>query len=149
MICVDASVAAKWIFTEELAEPAEALYLRAITAGERIVAPPLLPIEITNIIRQRMRRSKEPEQVPLSLSEAATALRLFLSFPVELTMPSELHRRALELSDTCGLPAVYDAHYLALAQMLDCEFWTADQKFVNALEGKHPFVRWLGDYKPT
>jgi len=34
MICVDASLAAKWVFAEELDQQAEALYQRTIAAGD-------------------------------------------------------------------------------------------------------------------
>jgi predicted nucleic acid-binding protein len=54
VIGVDASVAAKWIFTKQYSEQARALLRAALSAGERIVAPPLLTIEVTNIIRQRL-----------------------------------------------------------------------------------------------
>jgi predicted nucleic acid-binding protein len=55
MICVDASVAVKWILNEENSDRANALYRAAMRTGETIVAPPLLPLEVTNILRQRMR----------------------------------------------------------------------------------------------
>lgn len=147
MICVDSSVAAKWVFAEELAESAEALYREAIAAGERIVAPALLPIEVTNIIRQRMRRAKPPAELPLSLAEATAILERFLAFPIELVTSGQVHHQALELADAHGLSAAYDAHYLALAQLLGCQLWTADQHLVNTLQGKLPFVRWLGGYE--
>ena len=57
MICVDASVAVKWLLNEERSDRARALYLAALLAGEPIVAPVLLPLEVTNILRQRMRGS--------------------------------------------------------------------------------------------
>ncbi len=146
MICVDASLAAKWVFEEEHSQEARALYRDSLTASDRIVAPPLLPIEVTNIVRQRMRRVKPPTQAPLSIAEAREALERFLALPVELELPRELHQAALELADARGLPAVYDAHYVALAQMLRCELWTADRNLAGAVQGKLPFVRWIGDY---
>ena len=149
MICVDASVAAKWVFAEELQRQAEALYQQTIVAGERIVAPPLLPIEVTNIVRRRMRRAKQPGEPLLSLAEARQHLERFLAFSVELRLPPQLHERALELAAAHGLPTVYDAHYIALAEVLGCELWTADRNLVNALQGKLPFVRWIGDYLKT
>ena len=33
-----------------------------------------------------------------------------------------------------GLPAAYDAHYLALAEWMDIELWTADMKLINTLK---------------
>ncbi len=98
MICVDASLAAKWIFAEEYGQQARTLYRDTSASAERIVAPPLLPIEVTNIVRQRMRRAKPPAQQPLSIAEAREALARFLSFPIELSLPQELHQQALELS---------------------------------------------------
>ncbi|MCC7104509.1 MAG: type II toxin-antitoxin system VapC family toxin [Chloroflexi bacterium] len=145
MICVDASVAAKWIFPEEpLASQAEKLYQDSIARSQRLVAPALLPIEVTNIIRQRMRRDKVPGKPPLSLPEAQQALQLFLSFPVEVVTPPGLHELALSLATSHNLSAVYDAHYLALAHLLSCPLWTADQNLVNTLSGKLPFLHWIG-----
>lgn len=147
MICVDASLAAKWIFEEDHYQEARALYRDALTASERIVAPPLLPIEVTNIVRQQMRRAKPPAQQPLSLAEAQEALDRFLAFTIEFSLPPQLHRQALALSDAHGLPAVYDAHYVALAQVLGCSLWTADRNLVDTVREKLPFVRWIGDYR--
>ena len=56
MICVDASVAAKWILPEEHSARALALVTTAARAGEAIVAPPLMPFEIANILRRRIVR---------------------------------------------------------------------------------------------
>lgn len=140
MICVDASLAAKWLFEEEHHREARAVYRGAVRASERIVGPPLLPIEITNVLRQRMRREG------LSLSDANRLLGQFLAFPVAIVAPAQLHERALALADAHHLPVVYDAHYVALAELLGCELWTSDQRLVRGLAGKLPFVRWVGDY---
>lgn len=57
-----------------------------------------------------------------------------------------LHRRAIELAGRFRQRAVYDAHYLALAEDLDCELWTADRRFYEAVYGRSPFVRLLGEF---
>src|SRR5579885_2925801 len=139
MIVVDASVAAKWVLTEQHSDKAEALHDACARAGEPIVAPPL-PIEITNILRQRMRREGLP------LADAVVLLQRFLAFPVTLAAPAQLHQDALILAETHNLPAVYDAHYIALAQALGCDLWTADQRLVNAVADQLPFVKWIGAY---
>jgi len=146
MICVDASVAVKWVFVEPYYQQARALVGAALEAGERIVAPPLLPMEITNIVRQYLRRAKPPRTEPLNFPEAAAVLGQFLSLPVELAMPTDIHEQALSLAVTYGLPAVYDAHYVALAERLGCPLWTADRNLTNTLSSKLPYVRWIGDY---
>lgn len=140
MICVDASLVAKWFFEEEHYQEARALYRGAVGASERIVAPPLLPIETTNILRRRMVREG------LSLGDATRLLQQFLAFAVSIVAPAQLHERALALAADHKLPAVYDAHYVALAELLGCELWTSDQRLVRALGGKLAFVRWIGDY---
>ncbi len=47
----------------------------------------------------------------------------------ELHQPPHLYSRALELAGRLRQGAACDAHYLALAETLGCELWTADEKF--------------------
>jgi predicted nucleic acid-binding protein len=141
MICVDASVAVKWILQEEWTVKARALYFATIERGDEIVVPSLMPIEVTNTLRQQMRGPGA-----LSLQGAEVLLADFLSFRFTTFDPAGLHQRALRLADAHRLSAAYDAHYLALAQMLDCEFWTADLRLIDQVERSVPFVRWIGDF---
>lgn len=144
MICADASVAVKWILDEERSDRARALYSAAVQTSEPIVAPPLLPLEVTNILRQRMRTRDG-----LSLVAATQHLDDFLALPIDYHNPMGLHHQALVLADVLDLPATYDAHYLALAEHLGCELWTDDQRLIRRVANSLPFVRWLGDLPAT
>ncbi len=144
MICADASVAIKWLLNEERSDRARALYSAALFTGEQFVAPSLLPLEVTNILRQRMRARDG-----ISLTEAARQLEVFLALPIEFHNPVRLHHQALVLADALGLPATHDAHYLALAEHLSCELWTDDQRLLRQVGRSLPFVRWIGDHPPT
>jgi predicted nucleic acid-binding protein len=144
MICVDASVAVKWIMEEERSDRADGLYNATVEAGQPIIAPPLLPLEVTNILRQRMRA-----QSRISLVTATEFLDAFLALPIEYHNPAGLHHQALVLADAIGLPATYDAHYLALAEHFGCELWTDDQRLMRQVESSLPFVRWIGDHPAT
>ena len=143
MIVVDASVAAKWILPKEFSDYAKALYRAAVQTGEPIVAPPHFPAEVSNILRQRMRRTP-----PLPRDDALRLLADFAVFPVGLLAPPGLHEQALILADDHDLPAVYDAYYVALAQMHGCELWTDDRRLLRLLAGKLPLVRPIADYPP-
>lgn len=57
----------------------------------------------------------------------------------------ELVERAIEIAYATGQKATYDAFYVALAEMLGCELWTADERFWRAASPAIPFVRWLGE----
>lgn len=141
MIVVDASIAAKWLFPEEHSDKALALVEEALTLGQRIVAPPLLWIEVANILRQRMRSAG------LTLAQALGLYDRFQEIPIKGQSPSELSRLALVMADRYRLPAVYDAHYVALAETLGFDLWTDDQRLLRALGHKLPLVKWIGDYQ--
>jgi predicted nucleic acid-binding protein len=80
------------------------------------------------------------------LDEARALLAQFLALPIRLQAPETRYDRALVLADEHKLPAVYDAHYVALAELLGATLWTADQRLLRALGGRLPFVRWIGAY---
>jgi predicted nucleic acid-binding protein len=98
----------------------------------------LLFYEVTNALHRYHRHGWMKEGTVRSALEAALAL------PVELHGDASLHERALEMATELGLAAAYDAHYLALAERLRAEFWTADGKLVRAVGARFDWVRLLG-----
>lgn len=142
MIGVDASTAAKWVLSdEEHADKARALYLATIRDHQVIIAPPLILSEVTNVLRQRVRRRS------LTIGEADHALADFLALPLLLTLPPWLYRRALEIAHSFSLPASYDAQYVALAEALGYDLWTNDRALLRALGSDVNYVRWIGNYE--
>jgi predicted nucleic acid-binding protein len=141
MIVIDASVAAKWLFPHEVrADLAQSLLTESIQKRDPLAAPALLPFEVANVIRQRMIREG------LALVDADQLMVRFLALPVTLQTPPGLYQQALAIADTHGLPAAYDAHYVALAQQLGCDLWTDDQRFLRLVGSALPFVRALANY---
>ncbi len=59
-----------------------------------------------------------------------------------------LHDRAIDLAVELNQRLAYDSHNLALAEALDCEFWTADQPLYRLAQNSHPRVQWIGNYNP-
>ena len=69
-----------------------------------------------------------------------------------LDMDLEIHdmipltRRAMQLANLIEQGAVYDSFYLALAERLDCDLWTADNRFHRAASAHSDRVRTLTQY---
>jgi predicted nucleic acid-binding protein len=146
VIVADCSIAIKWIFPEEHSELALALLHEATARGERVVAPPLLLMEFTNAVRQRVRSEG------LSHAAAMQAITALLNLPldiVSLVRETLLEQQiaALAIADRYDLPATYDAQYLALAEQLECEFWTADVRLLRRVGAGSSLIRAIGDYR--
>jgi predicted nucleic acid-binding protein len=142
-VCFDASVAAKWILPEQYSDRALDLYEVSYRASAIVAVPPHFPVEVTNIIRRRVVRGF------LSYDEGREVLARFLQFAVRLLTPPRLYERAFELAEEHNLPAVYDAHYVAFAELLGCDLWTDDQRLLRNLGNKLSYVKSIGDYFAT
>ena len=138
-VVVDASLAFKWLVKEIYTAEANALGRSWNSQGIRIAAPYLMPVEVSNALHQRVGRGD------LTLEAATQRMKNLLSSGLELLQPAHLYGRALELASQFGLGATYDAHYLALAETLGCDMWTADQKFFRAASPVARSVRWIGE----
>lgn len=68
-----------------------------------------------------------------------------MSLPIEFHETETLHHRALELASQLNQGAAYDSHYLALAETLGCDLWTADQRLQRTAYPLAPKVHWLGE----
>lgn len=142
MICFDASIVVKWLFVEEHSTEAQAMLDSSVDAEDSIIAPPLLFSEVANVVRQRQRRGS------LEIDEARTILASLLALPITILSPDALLDRALVLAHEYDLPAIYDAQYVALAELTGATFWTADQRLIRALADRLPFVRSIADWRP-
>jgi predicted nucleic acid-binding protein len=136
---VETSVVVKVLFPEEFSDEATNLFNDVNEKGWQMYAPPLLSAEVVNAARRRMRREGLP------LSRALRALEDYLSLPVVLVDEPDVFRRALTMADRYGFSA-YDAQYVALADMLNCDVWTADEGLLRAAGGRLPFIKWIGSY---
>ncbi|TAK35105.1 MAG: PIN domain-containing protein [Chloroflexota bacterium] len=143
-IVVDASVAMKWLVREEHTDKAWDLYAGAQLAKRPFVAPPHFAGEVLNALYRRTQRGDGPQRLnPLA---AERAVRLFLRMDVQPREAADLYPAAFALARDHQLPTIYDALYVALAEKLGCELWTADLALLRSVGPSFPFVRWIADY---
>ena len=140
LICVDASLTLKLVLAEPDSPVARSLWAEWEERDMDVVSPSLWAYEVTSVICNKVHRGK------ITSDEGERAFAIIHKLGVRLIVPSDLHERAWEMAKELNRPAAYDAHYLALAQTLDCEFWTADERLYNAVRDQLPWVRWLGLY---
>lgn len=137
-VCLDASFLVRLLLDEEAAQ-ADALWEAWHQDGRRLAAPALLYHEVTNALHRYVAHGD------LSPADAEALLDIALRLDIELFVDAELHRRALQLASDLSLPAAYNAHYLALAERLGAELWTADARLVRAAQDRLPWVHGLGE----
>lgn len=138
-VCVDANLALKLVFREHDSDLARMLWEKWNKQDARVIAPALWGYEVTSVLRNRIHRGKLPPEL------GAEAYTLLHNLPVELLQPPGLHRRAWELANQFNRTAAYDTHYLALAEMAGCPFWTADERLFKVVQAELEWVYLLGD----
>jgi predicted nucleic acid-binding protein len=113
------------------------------TTEERLTAPRLFRSEMTAVIR------KVVYQERMTLEQGRAMLAQLLNYPIEFHEDDALLKEAYELAVRFNRPRAYDTQYMALAQRLNCDFWTADERLVNSTRGQFSHIRWLGDWNAT
>lgn len=139
-VCVDASVPLAFLLNDDEWAGAERRWSDWLRRKEDIVSPPLFQPEVTSAIRRRVFLGALPADA------GESALNLSLGWPVRLWPGSPtLQLRAYEFAARFNRPRAYDAQYLAVADMLGCELWTADRRLFNAVHHHLPWVHWIGE----
>jgi predicted nucleic acid-binding protein len=137
-VVVDASLLIKLWVPEERSQDALRLRREWADSGVDRFAPSLVDYEIVAALNRKFVSGA------LSAERVEFALELAFQDPIQIVDNNDLHRDALRLARRLGLRSTYDAHYLALADDLDCEFWTADERLYNTVRERFPLIRWLG-----
>lgn len=136
-VVLDSSVVIKWFRRyEELREQALELRQAYLDGRLLIYVPDLLIYEIANVLRYKpdMNQGKV-QQVLQSLFDMGIVIN---------RIGPEVIERAVEIAYSYDV-TVYDAAFIALAERLEADFITADEKLIRKLHNV-PYVHHLADY---
>jgi predicted nucleic acid-binding protein len=137
-VCLDASFIVALLLPERFSQAAFSLWQEWITSDVNIVAPTLLHYEVTSALYRKALQGL------IAWEDHKAALEEFLSIDIEWQDFQGLTVRATELARRYQRPNTYDAFYLALAEKLGCQLWTADERFYNAVEKDCSSIHWVG-----
>ena len=132
-VCVDANLVLRLV-ADPADKPIQHLWEQWDLERRQLTAPTLLYYEVANALYRYQNLGY------LSPSSVQLSFRAALALPLELYGEADLHWRALDLAEKFSLPAAYDAHYLALAELLGGEFWTADGRLAHTVQSSLPWV---------
>lgn len=141
-LVLDASVVLKSYLPEEGSVQAQAIFKDRALGHVELLAPALMPYEVTNALMVALRRQR------IDKARAEEILKEFvrLRIPTQGLVGLEERAWALALEHQ---RTVYDAAYLALAEREGLPLITGDKRLYNAVKAKLRWVRWVGDYQPV
>ena len=126
---VDASVAVQPFFPDEPFAGKAMRFIELLETTDSLAAyaPEFLYIEVASVLWKRVRRGEIPEDTGRGDLQALLSLNINVVPMKELTADAFNYARALDIS-------VYDASYIALADLLSLPFVSCDLKLVRKAE---------------
>lgn len=138
-VVLDATVILKWYLADEpYGQKALSLLYSYISKELDIISPSLLEYEVINglIIAQRRGRIKEEKFI--------TAIEGLLDLGIKLKDLSHFYTKVLHYGKVYNR-SVYDASYLALAEVEGISLITADEGLYRAVKSDLKWVTWIGE----
>jgi predicted nucleic acid-binding protein len=142
-VIVDANLVAALALPLPYSEQASNKMATWKRTGVELHAPLLLEYELASIVR------KAVVVEWMTTGAAVEALHGFSALNIHLWSPTAaLDESALRWAERLGQSKAYDAHYLALAEELQAELWTADRRMARgAQQAGSGWVCWVGEAK--
>jgi predicted nucleic acid-binding protein len=136
---IDASLVIKAILPNEENTACQAA-LAELTAA-RLAAPALWVYEITSTFAKAVHFGQ------ITQEEGSAAIHQALALGVEIIPPDETQSLlAFQWTLKLKRAAAYDSFYLAIAEALEADFWTADRRLFRSLEAEKPgWLHWVGE----
>jgi predicted nucleic acid-binding protein len=140
-VVVDASFALSLVLDSPFSQEIQDLWTGWLQRDLEIAAPQLWLYEITSAIHKIHMLQK------VSVASALAALEAVISLEVHIVVADpEQCRSAFAWASRLNQTATYDGFYLALAEKLDAEFWTVDQRLASAAHRlRVEWVRLVGE----
>ena len=139
MVVIDASLLVKLLVIEQFSAQAVRLANYWAAMGIRLAAPDFIHAEVISALYKKISAGI------ISINLAVELMTEFYQMDINIYPASLYHQRAIELALELRQRMPYDSHYLALAESLNCDFWTADRPFYRAAQPHHPRVQWIGN----
>ncbi|MBC7814997.1 MAG: type II toxin-antitoxin system VapC family toxin [Burkholderiales bacterium] len=139
-ICVDINVAIQLVVAEDTSVKAKSLWQSWAEADTQLVVPSLFWYEAASILSKKVHRQL------ITDAESTSALITLMNMPFQTISVENLHMRALEMALRLKQPQAYDAHYLVIAQAINCEFWTDDERLYRTALQEVPQIKWFRNY---
>ncbi len=130
---LDASVGLKWVLPEVDSDKATRVRDEFARGIRELIAPDIFLVEVAHTLAKTERRGL------ILPSEGATKLIDITFFMPDLHSYLALLPRAFDIASAARI-GVYDCLYVALAEREGCELITSDQRLINALGTKMPFI---------
>ncbi len=125
-IVVDANLAVFTVVDTDQSSLASRAWARLVAAGAEFYAPGLWVYETTSVIRKYLALGK------IVGDEAKEALSILAQMQIQFVQDDlGLRLSALNWAARLHQKTAYDGFYLAVAEQLGAELWTADQSLVN------------------
>lgn len=138
-VVLDASVILKWYLTdEEDGQKALGLLYQYVSNELEILAPSLLEYEVVNGLFVAQKRGRIKEEKLL------TAIEGFIDLEIKLKNLSHFQSKMMHYCKVYHR-SVYDASYLAIADVEGITMITSDEGLYNAIKKDLEWVKWLGD----
>jgi predicted nucleic acid-binding protein len=140
-IVLDANVVAALVLPLPYSDQATQRMIGWQGTGTGLFAPTLLEYELVTVLRKALVTGM------ITADEASLATKDLMDLNIEAVPPTlSLHESALRWADRLDQSVAYDAQYLALAEHLGAEFWTADQRLVNkARQVGATWAHWIAE----
>ena len=138
-VVVDASLAVNSVLNTPYSRLATRVLEQLAHAGTQLYAPGLWWFEVTSVIHKNFYAGL------ISASAAYSAVEI-VTVNLGVQLVEVQMRSAFDWATRLRQKAAYDGFYLAAAEQLDAELWTADHALVNnARQVGASWVHWMGE----
>ncbi len=138
-VVLDASVLAKLVLPEELANRAHALIEAALLAGRPVRCPPTALLDVADALYSHTLRDR------ITVSEANTAMSIISDLPLDTSVPESYWPTVLAFAREHDLKHLQVAQSIVLAEMTGGECWTGHRDTWSDLHRHVSWLRWIGD----
>lgn len=125
--CIDTSIWIPYLVPEMLQTQARNLITPWLTSYVRLVAPAFAWAEVGSVLRKKVRLGV------ITTTQAVGFYDDFCQMPIDYLDSDAIRVRTWAIAEQFSLSTLYDAAFLAVAELESAEFWTADQSLLKTL----------------